>query len=68
MSEQQLSPEDQSIAMECRAVGCQHGNAHKLIQELRERNTALMNECFHYRRKLRELSEAATAALKVTKP
>lgn len=60
-------PSVKGLAMECSAIGCQHGNAHALIQELRANNTALLNECMHYRRKLRELSTAATAALTVTK-
>lgn len=64
---EQVPSDRQSIAMECQAVGCQHGNAHKLIQELRAQNDALVAECAHYRRKLRELSSAATAALTVTK-
>lgn len=63
----QRTPDKQSIAMECQAVGCQHGNAHKLIQELRAENAALFAECAHYRQKLRDLAHSARAALTVTK-
>ena len=59
---------DQCLAPECQACGCQRAAADKVIQDLRALNTALMNECFHYRQKLRDLSDAATAALTVTKP
>jgi hypothetical protein len=58
---------EQCLAPECRACGCQRAAADKVIQDLRALNTALMNECFHYRQKLRDLSDAATAALRVTK-
>lgn len=61
-----LSP-DLRLSMECQACGCQRAAADKVIQDLRALNTALMNECFHYRQKLRDLSDAATAALTVTK-
>lgn len=59
--------DDTKAAMECRALGCQRDAAYKVIEELRASNTALINECMHYRKKLRELSSAATDALTVTK-
>lgn len=59
--------DDTKAAMECRALGCQRTAADRIIQELRAQNTALLNECLHYRQKLRELYDAASAALTVTK-
>lgn len=60
-------PSEQCISMECKALGCQRAHADEIIQDLRAKNTALINECMHYRQKLRDLSAAATDALKVTK-
>lgn len=67
MSENTPLTSDQRLAMECRALGCQCDAAYKVIAELRAQNTALINECMHYRKRLRELSSAATDALTVTK-
>lgn len=44
---EQLPKEKKSIAMECQAVGCQHGNAHKLIQELRAEKADLLAALTH---------------------
>jgi hypothetical protein len=60
-------PSDQCLSMECKALGCQRSAAVKLIDDLRQQNAALTEECRHYRSKLRELAADAQLALKVKK-
>lgn len=55
------------VSMECLVLGCQRSVADGCIQELRAQNAALVEECRHYRTKLRELASDAQLALKVKK-